>query len=215
MPSIRFQVQVPASPERVFEHVTRFPAAGPPSRRTLEDKYGRLVGQDGQDYTFLDKADENVRWRCTFDPPRHCAMRAPESTWADRSDWFEPSGDGTLWTVAWDTKTRGIRSLIQWMIFQKTGKRQTYEQIVAPVLRHFATEPAATDPSPAATGETDIEAAVEVLPETPAPAEPAPADESAPEPETTDAPAGPERPRRPRSRVRRRRRPSEDGGEGC
>lgn len=212
MPSIRFQVQVPASPEQVFEHVTRFPAAGPPSRRTLEDKYGRLVGQDGQDYTFLDKADENVRWRCTFDPPRHCAMRAPESTWADRSDWFEPSGDGTLWTVAWDTKTRGIRSLIQWMIFQKTGKRQTYDQIVAPVLRHFATAPAAA--APTAILETDGEAVAEAPAEVPAPAEPTPADEPAPEPETTDAPAGPERPRRPRSRVRRRRRTSGDGGEG-
>ena len=212
MPAIRFQVQVPASPERVFEHVTRFPATGPPSRRTLEGKYGVLVGQDGQEYTFLDNSDENIRWRCTFDPPRRCAMQAPESTWADRFDWFEPSGDGTLWTVAWDTKTRGIRSLIQWLIFQKTGKRQTYEQIVAPVLRHFATAPAAA--APPAIVETDGETVAEAPAETPAPDKPASADEPTPAPETTDAPASPERPRRPRSRVRRRRRPSEDGGEG-
>ena len=199
MPSIRFRVQVPASPDQVFEHVTRFPAAGPPSRRTLEGKYGRLVGQDGQDYTFLDNSDENVRWRCTFDPPRHCSMRAPESTWADRSDWFEPSGDGTLWTVAWDTKTRGIRSLIQWLIFQKTGKRQTYDQVVAPVLRHFAPTPGTA--APPDTIETGVEATAEAPPETPAP------DESPAMPETQDRPASPERPRRPRGHVRRRRRP--------
>ena len=210
MPAIRFQVQVPASPERVFEHVTRFPAAGPPSRRTLEGKYGRLVGQDGQDYTFLDKADENIRWRCTFDPPRHCAMRAVESTWADRFDWFEPSGEGTLWTVGWDTKTRGIRSLIQWMIFQKTGKRQTYEQMVAPVLRHFAPEPTATDPL-LAPAETGVEATVESPPEIPDTIEPPVVDEPAPEPVDHDTPAGAERPRRHRNRVRRRRRPPGDG----
>ena len=206
MPSIRFQVQVQASPEQVFEHVTRFPASGPPSRRTLEGKYGKLVGQDGQDYTFLDNSDENVRWRCTFDPPRHCAMRAPESTWADRFDWFEPSEDGTLWTVAWDTKTRGIRSLIQWLIFQKTGKRQTYEQVVAPVLLHFAPAPEASAPTTAPTAETGVEATPETPPETPATAEPSAADEPSPAAETPDAPASPERPRRPRSRARRRRR---------
>ena len=205
MPSIRFRVQVPASPEQVFEHVTSFPAAGPPSRRTLEGKYGRLVGQDGQDYTFLDNSDENVRWRCTFDPPRHCAMRSPESTWADRLDWFEPSGDGTIWTVAWETKTRGIRSLIQWLIFQKTGKRQTYDQVVAPVLRRFAPTPGTVVPPN--TIETGVEATAETPAETPPSAATTEPDEPTPEPETPDTPEGPERPRRSRSRVRRRRRP--------
>ena len=205
MPAIRFRVQVPASPERVFEHVTGFPASGAPSRRTLESKYGTLVGQDGQDYTFLDASDEDVRWRCTFDPPRHCAMRSLESTWADRLDWFEPSGDGTIWTVAWETKTRGIRSLIQWLIFQKTGKRQTYDQIVAPVLRHFAPTPA-TD-APPATIDTVVETTVEAPAETPPLTANAEPDEPTAEPEGQEPPESPERPRRPRSRVRRRRRP--------
>ena len=181
MPSIRFQVQVPASPERVFEHVTRFPG----SRSAQQEDAGgevRQAGGAGRAGLHVPRqgSDENIRWRCTFDPPRHCAMRAVESTWADRFDWFEPSGEGTLWTVAWDTKTRGIRSLIQWMIFQKTGKRQTYEQMVAPVLRHFAPEPAATDPS-LTPAETGVEATVESPPEISATVEPPVVDEPAPE----------------------------------
>ena len=110
MPSIKFQIQLPASPERVYEHVTGFTPGGTFNRRALEEKYGRLLEHEEPDYTFEDAGDEKVVWRCSFYPPHQRIMRALESKWADRIDWFQPSGEGTLWTVAWEPKAAGFRS---------------------------------------------------------------------------------------------------------
>ena len=198
MPNIGFQVQVPASPEQVFEYVTRFPVTGRPSRSVLEDRYGRLLEQDGQDYTFQDDANEELRWRCTFDPPRQRAMRLPETNWADRLDWFEPSDLGTVWTILWELKTTGMRSYTQWLTFQLTGKRRTYHQLVAPVLQHFGQSAA----PPPASGEPEV---AHTRGEEPPRAE----DTTDPAPPEQDTPARPETPETPRSnrpRVRRRRR---------
>jgi hypothetical protein len=201
MPNIGFQVQVPASPEQVFEYVTRFPVTGRPSRSVLEDRYGRLLEQDGQDYTFQDDANEELRWRCTFDPPRQRAMRLPETNWADRLDWFEPSELGTVWTILWELKTTGMRSYTQWLTFQLTGKRRTYHQVVAPVLQHFgqAAAPPVSPEEP--VGEIGSEATGDF----PAHDDGPTAEEMASaEPGGTDAPASPETARRPRVRRRRR-----------
>lgn len=136
---------VPASPEAVFEHVTAFAVTGRTGRRALEEKYGRLVGRDGDTYTFhedtkkdtLEALKEGVTWRCTFNPPNRRIMEALDSKWADRTDWFQPSGEGTLWTVVWVGKIQGVRILTQWLTFQLRDKRQVYAEMVRPVVEHF------------------------------------------------------------------------------
>ena len=141
MPRIQVQAIVPASPEAVFEHVTAFAVTGRTGRRALEEKYGRLVGRDGDTYTFKEEtkedAEEGVTWRCTFTPPTQRVMQAPGSQWADRIDWFHPWEEGTLWTVLWEGKGRGVRVFTQWLGFQFRGKRRTYAEVIIPVVRHF------------------------------------------------------------------------------
>ena len=137
MPIIRIQAFVPGSPEAVFEHVTSFAATGRTNRRTLEEKYGKLVARDGDAYTFKDDSEEAASWSCTFQAPPHRVMRALDSKWADRFDWFQPSGDGTLWTIVWDTKVTGIRALTQGLGYRLAGKRRMYAQVFEPVVRHF------------------------------------------------------------------------------
>ena len=140
---------VPASPEAVYEHVTGFAVTGRTGRRALEEKYGRLVGRDGDTYSFQDTArkdgpnapkddsPEGVIWRCTFDPPKRRIMEALDAKWADRTDWFEPWEEGTLWTVVWVGKSTGFRIFAQWLLFQLKGKRQAIAEVVRPVVAHF------------------------------------------------------------------------------
>ena len=137
MPRIQLQALVPASPEAVYEHVTAFAATGRTGRRALEERYGRLVGRDGDTFTFKDDTREGVTWRCTFQPPTQRVMQAPGSQWNDRIDWFEPWGEGTFWTVVWEGKARGVRVFTQWLGFQLSGKRRAYAEVVRPVIMHF------------------------------------------------------------------------------
>ena len=134
---IQLQALIPASPEAVYEHVTAFAVTGRTGRRALEEKYGRLVGRDGDTYQFQEDTEESVTWHCTFQPPTQRVMRAPGTGWADRIDWFAPWGEGTLWTVAWEGKVRGLRVFTQWLGFQLSGKRRTYAELVRPVVNHF------------------------------------------------------------------------------
>ena len=140
MSSINFRTQVPARPEQVFERIFGLSAVGPHNMMTLEDKYGKQVGQDEQGYTFLSTPDENdVRLKRTFDPPRHHAERTLGLTGVDRFDWFEPSEEGTLWTVRWDFKTTGL-SLMYKIRFRLFGipKFIYYDLYVKPILEYFA-----------------------------------------------------------------------------
>ena len=141
MPRIQIQALVPASPEAVYEHVTAFVVTGRTGRRALEEKYGRLVGRDGDTYTFTEdtkeETAEGITWRCTFQPPTQRVMQAPGSQWADRIDWFEPWGEGTVWTIVWEGNARGVRVFTQWLGFQLRGKRRAYAEVVRPVVMHF------------------------------------------------------------------------------
>lgn len=141
MPIIKFQTLVPGSPEQVFGYVTGFAASGRFIRKAVEGKHGRLVGQEGGIYTFEDDTGDGSTWHCTFDPPHRRVMRAPDAKWADRTDIFEPAGDGTLWTVVWEPKAKGLRTYTQWLSFQLRGKRRVYQGVVLPVLRHFQEGP--------------------------------------------------------------------------
>lgn len=137
MPRIQVQTIIPASPEAVFEHVTAFAVNERTGRRALEEKYGRLVGRDGETYTFQEDTEEAVTWHCTFLPPTQRVMKAPGTAWADRIDWFQPWGEGTVWTVIWEGNAQGFRVFAQWLGFQLRGKRRAQVEIVAPVVRHF------------------------------------------------------------------------------
>ena len=137
MPGIQIRPLVPASPEVVYEHVTGYAVTGRTGRRALEEKYGRLVGRDGDTYTFKEDTEEGVTWHCTFQPPTKRVMQAPGTGWADRIDWFGPWEGGTLWTVIWEGNARGLRVFTQWLGFQLRGKKRTYAEVVRPVLGHF------------------------------------------------------------------------------
>ena len=134
MTRIQLRALIPASPEVVYEHVTAFSVTG---RRALEKKYGRLVGRDGDTYTFKEDTEEGVTWRSTFQPPTQRVMRAPGTRWADRIDLFEPLGEGTIWTVMWEGNARGVRVFTQWLGFQLRGKKRAYAKVVRPVVMHF------------------------------------------------------------------------------
>lgn len=137
MSNIQFQTLVPGTPEQVYEYVTSFPVSGRYNQRSLEESYGRLIEQEGNTYTFQDDTEDEVKWVCTFDPPLRRTMRAQESKWADRLDWFQPSADGTLWTVVWEPKATGIRAITQWLGSKLRGNSQIYQNVVVPVVRHF------------------------------------------------------------------------------
>ena len=140
MTIIRIQAFVSGSPEAVYEHVTAYAATGRTNRRTLEERYGKLVARDGDVYTFKGDSEEAVSWSCAFQAPTQRVMRALDSKWADRFDWFEPSGNGTLWTIVWETKVTGLRALTQGLGYHLAGKRKMYAQVVEPVIRHFQQE---------------------------------------------------------------------------
>ena len=101
------------------------------------EKYGRLVGRDGETYTFKEDTKEGVTWHCTFLPPTQRVMKAPGTAWADRIDWFKPCEEGTIWTVLWQGNARGVRVFTQWLGFQIRGKKRAFAEVLNPVVRHF------------------------------------------------------------------------------
>lgn len=138
---LKIRTQIPASPAQVFEHVTAFStdgrADGQVNQRALENKYGRLLEQEGNTYTFLESTGGGITWRCTFEPPGHRAMRTVGSNWSDRLDWFEPAPGGTTWTVLWELKISGAAPYIKWLFFHLWDKRQVSTRLIIPVLMHF------------------------------------------------------------------------------
>ena len=144
MPTIHLQAFVPGNPDRVFERVTAFSPRREPDPQALQALYGTLLSQEGSSYSFREinqeTKGEGATWQCTFDPPRRRVMRTSDSAWADRVDEFEPSGDGTLWTIFWELKVQGLKAYTQWLGFQFGGRRRALESIVAPVIEHFQTQ---------------------------------------------------------------------------
>lgn len=136
-PVLRIEAYVPASPAQVFSYVTAFPAGSEPDRRRLEEKYGRLLAQEGNCYTFQDNTAAANRWRCRFDPPHCRVMQALESTWSDRTDTFAALRNGTRWTLTWELKERGSPALLRWLLFRFKDRRQIYRRMVQPVLDQF------------------------------------------------------------------------------
>lgn len=137
MPSVSVSNFVPGEPARVFEHVTSFPIEGSPDTAVLESKYGRLLERSDNVFTFLENLGGGTRWECTFDPPQWRAMRATDSTWSNRYDHFGPGPGGTVWTITWEMKARGLSAIIKQITFRLGSKRRISAEIVAPVIAHF------------------------------------------------------------------------------
>lgn len=141
MPNITFRTLVPGTPERVYEYVTGYSTSGRGNRKALEEMHGQLIERDGDDYVFREGAEDGITWRCSFDPPRRRVMQAQGSQWADRIDYFEPSGDGTLWTVVWAPKAAGFRPYTQWLMFHIREKSRIRAALIMPVVQHFQQPP--------------------------------------------------------------------------
>ncbi len=139
MPEITISSWVPAQPAAVFTHVTAFPAHGEPDTRLLENKYGRLEAQDGMAFTFSDstRPDTKTHLLYTFSPPHRRDMKHLDSDWADRTDTFIPSGNGTTWTILWQPKSKGAPFLVRWLFFRWKDRQRLYNQIMQPVVDHF------------------------------------------------------------------------------
>ena len=134
---LQLQALIPGDLEEVWEHVTACSPTGRIDRRALREKYGRLVAQDGDCYTFREEAENGLTWRCTFDRPNRRLMEAQDSRWSDRWDYFQTVPGGTLWTVTGEPKGRGLRTYAQWLGFQWRTKRRIYREAIQPVLSHF------------------------------------------------------------------------------
>jgi hypothetical protein len=139
MPQITISAYVPAEPSAVFTHVTTFPTHGEPDARLLENKYGRIEKRDGLAFTFIDNSrpDTDTRLLYTFEPPQRRCMQHLDSDWADRTDTFLPSGNGTEWTILWEPKSKGAPFLIRWLFFRWKDRQRLYNQIMQPVVDHF------------------------------------------------------------------------------
>ena len=143
MPKIKFQAAVSGTVEQVYQHVTGFATTGRFNQKALEERHGRLLEQEGNTYTFREDSADAVTWRCAYDPPHQRIMRAQESKWADRIDQFEARQQGTLWTVIWEPKARGIRAYTQWLGFRLRAKKRVYQEVMMTVVRHFEEKPTA------------------------------------------------------------------------
>lgn len=141
MPRLQLQALIPGDLEEVWEHVTACSATGRVNRRALREKYGRLVAQDGDCYTFREEGREEgengLTWRYTFDRPNRRLMEAQDSQWSDRWDYFQTVSGGTLWTIIWEPKGGGLRTYAQWLGFQWRTKGGIYREAIRPVLSHF------------------------------------------------------------------------------
>ena len=139
MPEITISSWVAAEPSAVFTHVTAYPTHGEPDTRLLENKYGKLEDQDGHSFTFSNTTRQHTDTRLlyTFSPPNRRDMKHLDSDWADRTDTFLPSGEGTEWTIVWEPKSKGAPFLVRWLFFRWKDRQRLYDQIMQPVVEHF------------------------------------------------------------------------------
>ena len=122
MARLRLASIVGAPIEEVYRHVTAYGPDGPLDDDRFREEYGDIVDRNGDGETVYVREDvrrypeddpELITWRCLFDFPKSRTMEAVDSAWADRYDQFEPEGDGTRWTVVWDTRVGGLKGIVQ------------------------------------------------------------------------------------------------------
>ena len=140
MPRLFLQAFIPEKVDQVWEHVTGCTATGRIDRRALRKKYGALIAQDGESYTFRESLageDQSIIWRCDFERPIRRVIGAEGRSWSDRYDYFEPVAGGTWWTIEWVPKARGLRSYTIWLGFRFRSRTQVFQQTIQPLLDHF------------------------------------------------------------------------------
>jgi hypothetical protein len=140
MPRLRVRTFVPGRLEQVYEQVTGFPVGDQVDIGVMESQYGKLLEREDNTLTFLEDVGDGLKWRCVFDPPNQRTMRAVDSSWSDRIDRFDATNGGTLWTINWELKARGIKRYTQWLTFLLRDKRRIYQRVVYPVVTHFQKE---------------------------------------------------------------------------
>lgn len=134
MGRLRISVMIPAPIGDVYKQVTACDASGALDEEAAVKKYGRLLRKVDGVHIFEEKSEERLQWRVTFEPPSRRVMEAVNPRWSDRTDGFEEAASGTRWTVTWHTKARGVVGLLQWVMFQLSGKKRAMREVVQPVL---------------------------------------------------------------------------------
>ena len=136
--------------EDVYEYVTRYGPDGPADDASFTERCGTVEERDGD--TFVVREDvraypedepDLIGWRCRFEYPVRRTMVAIDSDWADRTDTFERLSEGegvsegTLWRVRWDTRSRGLKTITQYLAFRLATHKRLRRELMDPVLQHF------------------------------------------------------------------------------
>ena len=144
MAKLTLSAIVHAPLEDVYRHVTCYGSDGPVDDKTFAERYGTVEERDGDSFVveedvraYPEDEPDLIRWRCRFEFPFTRTMTAIDSDWADRNDSFEKVSQGTLWRVRWDTRSRGLKTITQYLAFQLTTHRRLRKDLMAPVLQHF------------------------------------------------------------------------------
>jgi hypothetical protein len=134
MGRLGISVMVHAAIGDVYKQVTACDASGALDEDAAAKKYGRLLRKVDDVHIFEEERVERLQWRVTFEPPSRRVMESADPKWSDRTDAFEEAASGTRWTVTWHTKARGVVGLLQWVMFQLSGKKRAMREVVQPVL---------------------------------------------------------------------------------
>ena len=152
MARLRLSSTVGAPIEDVYRHVTAYGPDGPLDDDRFREEYGEIVGTEGE--ALLVREDvrrypeddpELITWRCTFDFPKSRRMEAVDSAWADRYDRFDTEGDGTRWTVVWDTRVGMLKGIVQWLVFRLFTHKGMRRDLLDPTKDHFESWPGEDD----------------------------------------------------------------------
>jgi hypothetical protein len=142
---IRLSARVTAPIEDVYQYVTAFGENGLLDVDRVAERYADNMHQDGEYYVYtedvrmhIDNPEQIITWRCSFDYPKSRTMRAVDSNWSHRTDFFQPDRDFTYWTVQWDIQDSFIKSMIKWFVYKIGTHRVLKRRILNPVIEHFA-----------------------------------------------------------------------------
>ena len=128
----------------VFEYVSAYDDDGPVSQELFAAEYGRLVESDGDGFIveedvrrYPEDDPDLIRWRCTVRYPESRSKEALNELWAHRMDRFRSVDKGTAWKVSWTPRARGLKLVLQYLVFQLIGRRRLKRELVDPVRAHF------------------------------------------------------------------------------
>ena len=147
MPKLRLSTIVDAPIEEFYRHVTGYGADGPIDEDAFQKEYGKVLEKDGDTLVtqeeivrYADEEPERITWRCTFGYPAGRTKEALDSAWAHRTDTLRAVNGEILWSIQWDTRTGGIRGILQWLFFRFRGRKKAHIELLEPVVAAFREE---------------------------------------------------------------------------